>query len=158
MNILGKCGELLLCFFPHPPEDIKKLKKKKVFPCAMFFFFEPTVFRGLDSPGFVTLVGFYAATIFSSNPAEFGNRKHPILVKSRRQCKERRTSEKCWGISGVLIRLTTCKRLTNNNSLPKVSLITLSPPETTGYQVGRILYGRACHYPSGFMSWGYQGE
>ena len=33
-------------------------------------------------------------------------------------------------ISGVLVRLTTCKRLTN--SLPKLSLITLSPPETPG--------------------------
>ena len=33
-------------------------------------------------------------------------------------------------ISGVLVRLTTCKRLTN--SLPKLSLITLSPPETAG--------------------------
>ena len=29
-----------------------------------------------------------------------------------------------------LVRLTTCKRLTN--SLPKLSLITLSPPETAG--------------------------
>ena len=34
------------------------------------------------------------------------------------------------GISGVLVRLTTRKRLTN--SLPKLSLITLSPPETAG--------------------------
>ena len=36
----------------------------------------------------------------------------------------------CYGFSGVLVRLTTCKRLTN--SLPKLSLITLFPPETTG--------------------------
>ena len=42
------------------------------------------------------------------------------------------------GINGVLVRLATCKRLTN--SLPKLSLITLFPPETAGYQVGRI-YG-----------------
>ena len=33
-------------------------------------------------------------------------------------------------ISGVLVRLTTCNVLTN--SLPKLSLITLSPPETAG--------------------------
>ena len=32
------------------------------------------------------------------------------------------------GIRGVLVRLTTCKRLTN--SLPKLNLITLPPPET----------------------------
>ena len=56
-------------------------------------------------------------------------------------------------ISGVLVRLTTCKRLTN--SLPKLSLTTLFPPETAGYQVGGI-YGRACQYPSGFISWGYR--
>ena len=60
---------------------------------------------------------------------------------------------RCQGISGVLliVRLTTCKRLTN--SLPKRSLITLSPHETAGYQVGQI-YGRTCQYPSGFISWG----
>ena len=51
--------------------------------------------------------------------------------------------------------MTTCKRLTN--SLPKLSLITLSPPETAGYQVCRI-YGRTCQCPSGFISWGYRGE
>ena len=50
---------------------------------------------------------------------------------------------------GVLVRLTTCKRLTS--SLPKLSLIILFPPETAGYQVGRI-YGRTCQYPSGFIS------
>ena len=33
-------------------------------------------------------------------------------------------------VAGVLVRLTTCKRLTD--SLPKLSLITLSPPETAG--------------------------
>ena len=33
-------------------------------------------------------------------------------------------------ISGVLVRLTTCQMLTN--SLPKLSLKTLSPPETAG--------------------------
>ena len=33
-------------------------------------------------------------------------------------------------ISAVLVRLTTCNWLTN--SLPKLSLITLSPPETAG--------------------------
>ena len=33
-------------------------------------------------------------------------------------------------ISGVLVRLTTCQRLTN--SLPKLSVITLFPPETAG--------------------------
>ena len=49
----------------------------------------------------------------------------------------------------------TCKRLTS--SLPKLSLITLSPPETAGSQVGRI-YGRICQYPSDFISWGYRGE
>ena len=53
------------------------------------------------------------------------------------------------------MRLTTCKRLTN--SLPKLSLITLPPPETAGYQVGRV-YGRTCQYPSDFISWGYRGE
>ena len=62
----------------------------------------------------------------------------------------------CQGISGVLVRLTTCKRLTNN-SLPKLSLITLFPSEAAGYQVGRI-YGRTCQYPSGFIPWGYQGK
>ena len=36
------------------------------------------------------------------------------------------TTDLCHGISGVLVRLTTC------NSSPKLSLITLSPPETTG--------------------------
>ena len=45
----------------------------------------------------------------------------------------------CQGIRGVLVRLTTCKRLTN--SLPKLSLVTLSPPETAGQQVGRIYGG-----------------
>ena len=35
----------------------------------------------------------------------------------------------------------------------KLSLITLFPPETAGYQVGRI-YGRTCQYPSCFNSWG----
>ena len=54
-----------------------------------------------------------------------------------------------------LVRLTTCKRLTN--SLPKLSLITLSPRETAGKQVGRI-YGWTCQYPSGLISWGYRGE
>ena len=34
------------------------------------------------------------------------------------------------GISGVLVRLTACKRLTLR--LPKLSRITLPPPETTG--------------------------
>ena len=42
-------------------------------------------------------------------------------------------------ISGVLVRWTTCNWLTNG--LPKLSLITLSPPETAGYQVGRIYGG-----------------
>ena len=41
----------------------------------------------------------------------------------------------------VLVRLTTRKRLTN--SLPELSLITLPPPETAEYQIGRI-YGRTC--------------
>ena len=50
---------------------------------------------------------------------------------------------------GVLVRLTTCKRLTNNSS-PKLSLITPSPPETARYQVGWI-YGGTCQYPSGFF-------
>ena len=36
----------------------------------------------------------------------------------------------CQGISVVLVRLTTCERLTH--CLPKLSLITLSPPETAG--------------------------
>ena len=36
----------------------------------------------------------------------------------------------CQGISGVLVRLTTCKSVTN--SLPKPTLITLSPAETAG--------------------------
>ena len=46
------------------------------------------------------------------------------------------TTQKTHGLSTtallveVLVRLTTCKRLTN--SLPKLSLITLSPPETAG--------------------------
>ena len=57
---------------------------------------------------------------------------------------------------GVLVRFTTCKRLTNN-SLPKLSLITLAPSETAGYQVGRIFW-RICQYPSGLISWGYRGE
>ena len=34
----------------------------------------------------------------------------------------------------VVVRLTTCKRLTNN-SLPKLSITTLFPPETAGYIV-----------------------
>ena len=37
---------------------------------------------------------------------------------------------RCEGISRVLVRVTTCKKLTN--CLPKLSLITLSPPETAG--------------------------
>ena len=52
-------------------------------------------------------------------------------------------------IRGVLVRLTTCKRLTN--SLPKLSLITLPPPETAGYQVGRI-YGRTCQLSKKLMT------
>ena len=55
----------------------------------------------------------------------------------------------------LVSRLTTCKRL--STSLPKLSLVTLFPPETAGYQVGRI-YGRTCQYPSGLISWGYRGE
>ena len=58
-------------------------------------------------------------------------------------------------ISGVLVRLTTCKRLTK--SLPRLSLITLSPPETAGENFGRI-YGRTCHLSKPFHSLGYQGE
>ena len=42
----------------------------------------------------------------------------------------------CSGVSGVLVNLTACKRLTD--SLPKLRLITLSAPETAEYQVGRI--------------------
>ena len=55
----------------------------------------------------------------------------------------------------VLACLTTCKRLTD--SLHKLSLTTFSPPETAGYQVGRI-HRRTCQYPSGFISLGYRGE
>ena len=40
------------------------------------------------------------------------------------------TSLRCQGISGVLVRLTTSKRLTK--SLPELSLITPFPPETAG--------------------------
>ena len=40
--------------------------------------------------------------------------------------------------------MITCKRLTN--SLPKLSLLTPPPPETAGYQVGRV-YGRTCQHP-----------
>ena len=47
-----------------------------------------------------------------------------------------------WGIS--LVHLTTCKKRFTN-SLPKLSLIALSPLETAGYQVGRT-YGRTCQY------------
>ena len=59
-------------------------------------------------------------------------------------------------LSGVLIRLTTCKRLTNNNNrfLPKLSLITLFfPPETrrdgrsAGYTGGPVIF------PSPFIPW-----
>ena len=41
--------------------------------------------------------------------------------------------------------------------LPKLTLITLSPTGTAGYQVGRM-YGRTCQYPSGFISWVCRGE
>ena len=65
--------------------------------------------------------------------------------------------------SGVLVRLTTCKRVTD--SLPQLSLITLSPPETAGYQVGRIygpagyIYGRTCYLSKRFHFLGiYPGE
>ena len=58
-------------------------------------------------------------------------------------------------ISRVLVRLTTCNWLTD--SLPKVSLITLSPPETAGYQVGRI-YGRTCHLSKPFHFLGIPGR
>ena len=59
-------------------------------------------------------------------------------------------------ISGVLVRLTACKRLTN--SLPKLSLITLlPPPETAGQQVGRI-YGRTCQLSKPFRFLGITGE
>ena len=52
--------------------------------------------------------------------------------------------------------MTTCIRLTN--LLPKLSLTNNTPPpETAGYQVGRI-YEQTCQYPSGFISWVYRGE
>ena len=54
----------------------------------------------------------------------------------------------------VLARLTSCKRLTD--CLPKRSLVTISPPETAGYQVGR-LYGRTCQYLRGSISWECRG-
>ena len=52
-----------------------------------------------------------------------------------------RTRSACQGISGVLVRLTTCKRCC---SLPKQSLITLSPPRkrrdsrSAGYTGGPV--------------------
>ena len=61
----------------------------------------------------------------------------------------------CQGISGVLVRLTTCKKLTN--SLPNLSLITLSPPETAGYQVVRI-NGRTCQLSKPFHFLGIPGR
>ena len=55
----------------------------------------------------------------------------------------------CLGLSGVLVRLTTCKRLTN--SIPTLSLKSLSPPYPAGYQVGRI-YGWTCQYPVSYKA------
>ena len=40
------------------------------------------------------------------------------------------------------------------NSLPKLSIIAFSPPETAGYQVGRI-YGRTCQLSKPFHFLGY---
>ena len=51
------------------------------------------------------------------------------LIKGNNKKKEPTNGTYVKVISGVLVRLTTCKRLTN--SLPKLSL-TLSPPETAG--------------------------
>ena len=58
-------------------------------------------------------------------------------------------------MSEVLVRSTTCKRLTN--SLPKLSPITLSPPQTAGYQVGRI-HGRTCPLSKPFHFLGIPGR
>ena len=43
----------------------------------------------------------------------------------------------CYGISGVLVRLTTCKRFNNNNSLPKLSLLFNPPTPRNGGIAGR---------------------
>ena len=51
----------------------------------------------------------------------------PILTSSKTVPQQGSSSEL---ISGALVRLTTCKRLTK--SLSKLSLTTLSPPETAG--------------------------
>ena len=56
---------------------------------------------------------------------------------------------------GYLVRLTTCKRLTTNG-LPKVSLATLSSPETAGRSAGYT--GGPVNYPSRFISWVYREE
>ena len=49
----------------------------------------------------------------------------------------------CYGISGVVVRLTTCKRSTN--SLPKLSLIPLTPlspksPKSHGFLVLQTVF------------------
>ena len=54
-------------------------------------------------------------------------------------------------ISGVLVRLTTCKRLTNSS--PKLSLITLSLPERRDSRSAEYTGGPVI-YPSRFIPWG----
>ena len=61
----------------------------------------------------------------------------------------------CQGFSGILVRLTTCKRFTD--SIPKLSLTTIFPPETAGYQVGQT-YRRTCQYIQAVSFPGYTGE
>ena len=57
----------------------------------------------------------------------------------------------CQRISGVLVRLTTCERLTN--SLPRLSLITLSPLKRRDSRSAGST-ADLCQYPSRLISWG----
>ena len=88
-------------------------------------------------------------------PAQLADLQGTLCISAQLPYIMASSAALCQGISEVLVRLTTCKR--SANSLPKLSLTTLSPPETAGRDrsagyKGGLVNIQAISFP------GYTGE